>query len=86
MKLKRQFALRRIADDILLVPIEQTTLDFDGMLTLNEVGAEIWQMLPEVSSEEEVVHRIQKCYDAPAEEIREDVADFFRQLRRFHIL
>ena len=50
MKIKREFALREIAGDILLVPTGKTALDLNGMLTLNAVGAEIWKMLPEVAS------------------------------------
>ena len=46
MKIKREFVLREIAGDILLVPVGKTALDLNGMLTLNEVGAEIWKMLP----------------------------------------
>lgn len=86
MELKRKFTLRRVAQDILLVPAERNALNFDGMLTLNEMGAEIWQMLPDVGSEAEIVRRLAEGYDAPPEEIQADVADFLGQLREFGIL
>ena len=47
MKIKREFVLREIAGDILLVPAGKTALDLNGMITLNAVGADIWKMLPE---------------------------------------
>ena len=50
MKIKREFVLREIAGDILLVPTGKTALDLNGMLTLNGVGADIWKMLPEVEN------------------------------------
>ena len=64
MKIKREFALREIAGDILLVPTGKTALDLNGMLTLNAVGAEIWKMLPEVENEDEIVSRLMQEYEA----------------------
>ena len=47
MELKREFVLREIAGDTLLIPTGRTALDLNGMLTLNELGAEIWRLLPQ---------------------------------------
>ena len=56
------------------------------MLTLNEVGAEIWKMLPEVKDEEEIVQRLLQEYEAEAEEIRPDVLAFLDKLRKLNII
>lgn len=86
MKIKREFVLREIAGDLLLVPTGKTALDLNGMLTLNEVGADIWKMLPEVKNEEEIVQRLLKDYEATAEEIRPDVGAFLDRLRELKII
>ena len=86
MKIKRDFILREIAGDILLVPAGKTALDLNGMLTLNEVGAEIWKMLPEVEFEEEIVQRLLQEYDAEPAQVREDVSEFMSQLRKLEIV
>ncbi len=86
MKIKLEFVLREIAGDILLVPVGKTALDLNGMLTLNEVGAEIWKMLPEVENEEEIVARLVQDYDADPAQVREDVAEFISHLRELGIL
>lgn len=86
MKIKLEFVLREIAGDILLVPVGKAALDLNGMLTLNEVGAEIWKMLPEVESEEEIVARLVQDYDADPAQVREDVAEFISHLRELGIL
>ena len=86
MKIKRDFILREIAGDILLVPAGKTALDLNGMLTLNEVGADIWKMLPQVENEEEIVARLVQDYDADPAQVREDVAEFIRHLRELGIL
>ena len=86
MKIKRDFILREIAGDILLVPAGKTALDLNGMLTLNEVGADIWKILPEVEHEEEIVARLLRDYDADPTQVREDVAEFISHLRELGIL
>lgn len=86
MKVKREFVLREIAGDLLLVPTGKTALDLNGMMTLNEVGAEIWKMLPEVEDEEEIVQRLLKEYEATAEQIRPDVVAFLGKLRELNII
>ncbi len=86
MNIKREFVLREIAGDLLLVPTGKTALDLNGMLTLNDVGADIWKMLPEVKDEEEIVQRLLKDYEATADEIRPDVSAFLGKLRELGIL
>lgn len=86
MNVKREFVLREIAGDLLLVPTGKTALDLNGMMTLNEVGAEIWKMLPEVKDEEEIVQRLLTEYEATAEQIRPDVSAFLGRLRELGIL
>ncbi|MBQ8586646.1 MAG: PqqD family protein [Oscillospiraceae bacterium] len=86
MKKKLDFVLREIAGDLLLVPTGKTALDLNGMLTLNEVGGEIWKMLDEVESEEEIVDRLLEDYDVQREELQRDVREFLDKLRELGIL
>lgn len=86
MKLKREFVLREIAGDTLLVPAGKTALDMNGMITLNEVAADIWRMLPDAKDEDEIVRRILNDYDATEAQVRRDVAAFLNRLRELGIL
>lgn len=86
MKIKLEFVLRDIAGDLLLVPAGKAALDLNGMLTLNEVGAEIWHMLPEVEDEEELIARLLNIYDVEEDVLRKDVADFLDSLRKLGII
>lgn len=86
MKIKLEFVLRDIAGDLLLVPAGKAALDLNGMLTLNEVGAEIWHMLPEVENEEELVGRLLDIYEVEEDVLRKDVDDFLGALRKLGIL
>ena len=86
MKKKLDFVLREIAGDLLLVPTGKTALDLNGMLTLNEVGGEIWKLLDEVETEEEIVDRLEQVYNVEKEVLREDVREFMGKLRELGIL
>lgn len=86
MKILREFVLREVAGDVLLVPTGKTALDLNGMMTLNEIGAEIWKMLPEARDSEQIAARLAQDYDAPVEQIRADVDEFLDQLRKLGIV
>ena len=86
MKKKLDFVLREIAGDLLLVPTGKTALDLNGMLTLNEVGGEIWKLLDEVETEEEIVDRLLKEYEVEREELQKDVREFIGKLQELGIL
>ncbi len=86
MDLKMDFVLRDIAGDLLLVPAGKAALDLNGMLTLNEVGGEIWRLLPEVRDEEELIARLLELYEVEEQELRKDVTEFLDSLRKLGIL
>lgn len=86
MKKKHDFVLREIAGDLLLVPTGKTALNLNGMLTLNEVGGEIWKLLDEVDSEEEIIDRLMEDYEVDREELQRDVQEFLGRLRELGIL
>ena len=86
MKLKLEFVLREIAGDLLLIPAGKTALDLNGMLTLNEVGAEIWKLLPEVETEDEIVARLLESYEVDEATLRADVSEFLDMLRKLGIV
>lgn len=86
MKLKQNYALREVAGDLLLVPQGKAGVNFNQMLTLNEVGAEIWKLLPQVDSEEEIVNRLLQEYEVAPEVLRADVREFLDTVRQLGIL
>ena len=86
MEIKLDFVLREIAGDLLLVPAGKTALDFNGMITLNELGGEIWKLLPQVQDEEELISRLLEEYEVQEDVLRNDVSTFLEELRALGIL
>ena len=69
MKVKEDFLLRKVAGCYVVVPVGRATVDFNGMLNLNETGAFLWEKLQNDTTKEELVDSLLKEY-----EISEDIA------------
>lgn len=49
--------------------------------TMNDVGTHVWQLLEREASVGDVLEAIESIYDAPAEQIAQDVNAFLEELR-----
>ena len=63
MKLKKDFILREIMGDVVLVPINQSTSQFNGLITINELGKFIWENIEKAQDEEDLLQKILDEYD-----------------------
>lgn len=68
------------------MPVGKTVLGFNGLFVLNELGAFIWERLPQAASAEEIVERILNEYDVSEEEAARDVAEFLEKLQEMDII
>lgn len=80
MRIKEGFMLREVAGDTVVVPIGKATLDFNGMITLNETGAFLWKLLQSGATEDELIQAMLKEYDAEESVINKDVKSFITKL------
>ena len=81
MKIKDGFILRTVADSNVVIPTGKRTLDFNGMITLNDTGAFIWQQLEHETDEDRIVAAILEAYDVEEARARSCVKDFVEKLR-----
>lgn len=86
MQIRKDFILREIADEYILVPIGTTALDFNGLITVNEIGALIWRMLQEESSIDKIVEAILDEYEIDAKTAEKDVIEFVDYLKQNKII
>lgn len=87
MKIKEGFILRDVADKTFVVAVGELSKTFTGIITLNETGKFIWQLLATGSTEEEIVEKLlQECEDAKREVVENDVKNFIEQLKGDKIL
>ena len=62
MKIKDGFLLRQIAGQTVVLPTG-SELDLNMMITLNDTGAFLWELLQEETSKEALVTTLLKEYD-----------------------
>ena len=86
MKIKKELIKRQVAGDTILVPVGQAVYDSNGLFVLNELGAFIWEILPNMETEDEICEAILAEYDVSPEEATRDVKEFLQKLSELHIL
>ena len=82
MKLKKDLVLRQIADTWVVLPVGDTMVDFNGMLSLNETGAFLWEHLEKGCGQTDLVQALTGEYDVSKQEADADVAAFLVKLRK----
>lgn len=86
MKIKSGFILREIAGEYIIVPTGQAAIDFNGLITVNEVGRFLWEELQKETTESELTDRILDEYEIDRETALNDVREFIENLKTSGIL
>ena len=82
MKIKSGFMLRTIAGCKIVVAVGRRTVDFNGIINLNDTGAFLWERLEQGATEDELVSAILETYtDVDEPTARESVRNFVKTLR-----
>ena len=80
MRVDKEFVLREIAGDYIIIPTGKTVLEFNGLMTVNEVGVSLRKMLQEDVTIEDLLQGILEEYDVEEEVAREDIQEFLDTL------
>lgn len=80
MKLKENFVLRRVLNNWVVLPLGAATVDFNGILNLNDSGALLWQHLEQGAGREELADALTAQYDVSRDQALSDVDEFYATL------
>ena len=86
LKLDKEYVLRQIGDDYVIVPVGKAALDFNGMITVNEPGAFLWEQLVKGTSKEGLLETLMETYEVTQEEAERDIDEFLDVLYKNNIL
>lgn len=86
MRIKKELIMREIAGDIILVPVGKTVLENNGLFLLNEVSGDIWKLINQGKSQEQIIEAMIEIYEADPDEIRADTEEFLNLLVQKDIL
>ena len=79
MKLKDGFILREVAGQTVVLSTGKE-LDLNTMITLNETGAYLWELMEKEQTVESLVKAMLDRYDVSKEQAEEDVKSFLLKL------
>ena len=86
MQIKPGFAMRKIAGSNIVVPVGAASSDFNGMITLNDTGAFLWNCFLQPTTEAQVVEALMHEYEVERQRVAADVAHFAALLRENDLL
>ena len=81
MKIKEGYILREVADSNIVVPIGNAQVSFNGIMTLNDVGAFIWRLLEKGADKEQLLSAVLEEYDVDSERAEWDLNLYLEKLR-----
>ena len=81
MKQNPEFIITDIGDDHILVPVGKSAVNFNAIISLNDMGQTIWNMLENETTSEEILKNILAEYDVSEDRARTDIDSFISKLR-----
>ncbi len=82
MKIKTGFVLRKVADNWVVLPVGQASVNLNGMLSLNESGVLLWQQLEKGSDRTALIDLLISQYEVAHDEASADVDSFIAVLMK----
>lgn len=80
IKRKADFKLQNIGGENLLIPLGAQVMDMNGLITLNDTAACVWEHLAEERSLDELITAVVERFDVAPETARTDVQSFIDKI------
>ncbi len=86
MKTKKGFMLRSVAGRHIVVAVGQASVDFNGLITLNETGAYIWRKLADGCTYDELLNDMLSDYEVDEATARSGIDGFLETARGANLI
>lgn len=86
MKIKSDYLLRKVADSYVVVPVGKATVDFNGMINLNETGAFLWKQLQSGADEDALLKALRSEYDVDGQTALQGIRTFLDKLKEADLI
>ncbi|MBQ4154468.1 MAG: PqqD family protein [Clostridia bacterium] len=81
MKVRSDFVVRSVAGSNVVVPTGAATVDFNGIMTLNDTGMFLWGLLEKGAQKEDLLKALLSEYDVDEATAKEDIEKFLTKLQ-----
>ena len=86
MQIKDNYVLTKVVDSYIAVPVGSGNVDLNTIISLNETGAFIWNLMKEAIDKEAVIEAMLNEYDVNREQAEADVDKFISQIKEADLL
>lgn len=86
MKLNKNFVMREIAGEFMLVPVGAQTAVTDGLISLTPVAAVIWKALEQGKDRDGCLAGLLDAFEVDAETAAADLDEFLAQMAKIGLL
>lgn len=76
MKISKDFVLRKVIGENIVLPIGHATLQFNGMIRINDTGEFLWNHMQQNVTQEELAQRLTEAYNVSLDQATLDVNEF----------
>lgn len=86
MKVKDGYILKKVAGENIVIATGEARLSFNGIITFNEVGAEVFTRLDGTKTITQIVQEIASLYNAPKDVIEKDINNLIEKMRNHGLI
>lgn len=86
MKMKSGFVIKEVSDKLIVIPTGSEVINFRGIMTLNESGKRLFDLLQNEIELEEIIKEFERIYDVTYDIAKSDVEVFIDQLRSHNLI
>ena len=82
MKIKKDYVIKTVGEDIVVVPIKDEAVRFNGIISLNKTGQFLFKTLQNYDlGEEDLLKIVTEKYDVDSERAKKDIHKFIQKCK-----
>lgn len=86
MKIKEGYILKEVAGANIVIATGAQKMEFNGIMTFNSVGAEVFNMLDGANTVEDIVQKIATDYGVEQGRVSEDVNKLIAKMKDHNLI
>lgn len=86
MKIKTGYKIKKVSDKYIVIPTLEESVNFSGIMTLNNSGKLLFEALQSKKSVEDLIKLLTDEYDIDTNTARKDINSFIEKLKTNNLL
>lgn len=86
MKIKKGYKIKKVSDKYIVIPTLEESVNFSGIMTLNNSGKLLFEALQSKKSVEDLIKLLTDEYDIDTNTARKDINSFIEKLKTNNLL